>query len=229
MTDRPLRLRILNDFEIVVEGLRSMLEPFSERVRVVETEAGGTGDRTADITLYDTFGRSQVDQPDIDEVIADPTAGRVVIFSWNTQAALVAEALAKGCGGYLGKAMNANELVDRLERIAAGEIVVATGTDATGADEAVAGNTGEHDVLGIWPGKRQGLSAREAEVVVLITQGFTNPEIAARTYITVNSLKTYIRSAYRKMGVERRSQAVHWGIRHGMLPAAEPAQLGEQA
>ncbi len=68
-----------------------------------------------------------------------------------------------------------------------------------------------------WPGQREGLSARESEVIALVTQGYTNPEIAARTFITVNSVKTYIRSAYRKMGVERRAQAVRWGIEHGML------------
>lgn len=55
-------------------------------------------------------------------------------------------------------------------------------------------------------------------MVALITQGLTNWEIVARSYITMNSLKSYIRSAYRKMGVERRSQAVRWGMEHGMLP-----------
>jgi DNA-binding CsgD family transcriptional regulator len=69
-----------------------------------------------------------------------------------------------------------------------------------------------------WPGREEGLSVREAEVVALITQGHTNPEIAASLYLSLNSLKSYIRSAYRKMGVERRSQAVRWGIEHGMLP-----------
>ena len=55
-------------------------------------------------------------------------------------------------------------------------------------------------------------------MIALITQGLTNPEIAARSYITGNSLKSYIRSAYRKMGVERRSQAVLWGIKHDFQP-----------
>ena len=58
-------------------------------------------------------------------------------------------------------------------------------------------------------------TAREAGVVTLIARGLTNEEIAQEAHISINTLKTYIRSAYRKMGVERRSQAVRWGIEHG--------------
>ena len=63
-----------------------------------------------------------------------------------------------------------------------------------------------------------GLSARESEVLALITQGYTNNDIAARSYLSINSVKSYIRSAYRKIGVERRSQAVRWGMENDMLP-----------
>ena len=61
---------------------------------------------------------------------------------------------------------------------------------------------------------------REAEVIGLITQGLTNEDIAARAHLSINSVKTYIRTSYRKMGVERRSQAVLWGVQHGFAPEA---------
>lgn len=213
MTSQPLRIRLFNDYEVVVAGLRTLLEPYADRVRVVEIDVHGPAGRRADLTLYDTFGQAPVDQGEIDEVISDPRAGGLVVYSWNTQQDLVAKALEKGCRGYLAKALSAAELVDCLERIGAGE-VIAPSTQGGSADDAAPGS-------GAWPGQREGLSAREAEVVALITQGLTNPEIAARSYISGNSLKSYIRSAYRKMGVERRSQAVRWGIEHGMLPSDE--------
>ena len=72
--------------------------------------------------------------------------------------------------------------------------------------------------LGVWPGQSQGLTARESEVLSLITQGLSNQEIADRCYLSINSVKTYIRTAYRKMGVTRRSQAVLWGLAHGFEP-----------
>ena len=55
-----------------------------------------------------------------------------------------------------------------------------------------------------------GLSAREVEVLALIAEGLTNQEIADRVFVSINSVKTYIRSAYRKIGVHSRSQAAVW-------------------
>ncbi|WP_311201065.1 response regulator transcription factor [Dietzia cinnamea] len=69
-----------------------------------------------------------------------------------------------------------------------------------------------------WPAKETGLSPREAEVIGLIVQGLSNKDIAAQCYLSTNSVKTFIRSAYRKMGVSTRAQAVAWGIDHGLKP-----------
>jgi DNA-binding NarL/FixJ family response regulator len=60
------------------------------------------------------------------------------------------------------------------------------------------------------------LSPREADVVSGICRGLSNAEIAEELFLSVNSVKTYIRTAYRKMGVGSRSQAVLWGFRHGL-------------
>ncbi|WP_257478675.1 response regulator transcription factor [Acidipropionibacterium jensenii] len=67
---------------------------------------------------------------------------------------------------------------------------------------------------------RPGLSVREAQMLALICEGATNDEIASTCYLTINSVKTYIRHAYRKIGVGRRSQAIVWGSRHGMVRSA---------
>ncbi|MFC5337667.1 response regulator transcription factor [Leucobacter denitrificans] len=221
----PLQIRLTNDYEVVVAGLKAMLAPFSDRIEVVDTEVGGLVGRQqpVDLTLYDTFGRAQSNQDDLAAILADTRSGKVVVYSWNTHEHLVAEALAKGVTGYLSKSLGAPELVDSLVRIAGGAVVVPAGVPDRepvpnpSAPNSPVPNSPAEDI-GSWPGKREGLSVREAEVIALITQGYTNPEIADRIYVTVNSLKSYIRSAYRKMGVERRSQAVRWGIAHGMLP-----------
>lgn len=212
MTSPPLRLRLLNDYELVVMGLRTLLEPFRARVEVVEADVRETADQQVDLTLFDTFGRPGAGREQVGDVVADPRSGRVAVYTWNMHETLIAQALRSGCRGYLDKSLSAAELVRDLERIRAGEIVASPARDAPAEETAVS--------KGAWPGQRAGLSAREAEVIALITQGLTNPQIAEQSFITLNSLKSYIRSAYRKMGVERRSQAVRWGIEHGMLPGA---------
>ena len=73
-------------------------------------------------------------------------------------------------------------------------------------------------VGGDWPGRAEGLTAREAEVIALITQGLSNAEIAERASLSINSVKSYIRTSYRKMGVTSRTNAVLWGLEHGFSP-----------
>jgi DNA-binding CsgD family transcriptional regulator len=71
---------------------------------------------------------------------------------------------------------------------------------------------------GDWPGRSVGLSPREAEIIALITHGLSNEEIASRAFLSHNTVKSYIRSAYRKIGVQRRPQAVLWGVQNGFEP-----------
>jgi DNA-binding NarL/FixJ family response regulator len=212
-------IALANDYEVVVHGLEQMLAPHAERVRVAEVDLNLPVARPVDVTLWDSFSQPQVDGPDIDRVLGSEAAGRVVVYTWNTHRDLVTTALAKGVAGYLSKTLSADELVSALERVSRGEVVVLTGGD----DDGPSGTRPEPDptdelVAGDWPGRSEGLTAREAEVVALITQGLSNQEIAARSYLSINSVKSYIRTAYRKMGVDSRTKAVLWGMQHGLTP-----------
>ncbi len=206
-----VRVALVNDHEIVVRGLERMLEDFSARVQVVELDAQSAVVTPVDVALYDTFSVTQVDESDVDRVIGNPRVREVAVYSWNMHDDLIEAALRKGIRGYLSKSLDAPALVAALERVAAGEEVVLPRNDIGRASSIeVAG--------GDWPGRAEGLSARQAEVVSLITMGFSNQQIAERTHLTMNTVKTYIRMAYRQMGVSSRTQAVLWGVEHDMVP-----------
>jgi DNA-binding NarL/FixJ family response regulator len=204
--DAPIRLAIVNDYEIVVAGVAAMLEPHRDRIAVVELNSGLPVLSDVDVILYDTFGQVQGDGVDLNDLVHGSDA-RVVIFSWNLQPDLVQRAIDKGAAGYLSKGLSSADVVEAVEAVHAGKIVTPpeSGTIDRGAN-------------GDWPGRDVGLTAREAEVLALITQGLSNQEIAKRSYLSINSVKTYIRTAYRKIGVTRRSQAVVWGMKHGFEP-----------
>jgi NarL family two-component system response regulator LiaR len=205
-TGRPVRIAIADDYEIVVAGIAAALKPYADRVRVVGTDSTVPTVSDVDIVLHDTFGRARGDAFDVDRR-RTPSSPRVVVFSWTVQPDLVDLALEQGAAGYLAKSLTAEEIVTALERVNAGECVRALGTvgDA-GTDGAT------------WPVREHGLTHREAEILALISQGLTNQEIAERCYLSINSIKTYIRSAYRKIGVTRRAQAVAWGMQNGLVP-----------
>jgi DNA-binding CsgD family transcriptional regulator len=69
-----------------------------------------------------------------------------------------------------------------------------------------------------WPGQSEGLTDRESEILALITQGHSNAEVATLTHLSPNTVKSYIRTIYRKIDVTSRTQAVLWGVHHGLTP-----------
>jgi two-component system, NarL family, response regulator LiaR len=197
----PIRLAIVDDFAVVVAGVASLLA--EERIDVVETGVSLPVISDVDIVLYDTFGQVQGQGVDLEDYVRESGA-KVVIYSWNLRPELIEQALAAGASGYLSKVLTGPAIVEALERIMAGETVILAGDHETSAGGA-----------GDWPGRAAGLTPREAEVVALITRGLSNQEIAERSHISMNTIKSYVRSAYRKMGVQRRTQAVIWALENG--------------
>lgn len=201
---RPVRVAIINDDEVVVRGVNAMLREYGDRIEVAQMSARLPITEHVDIALFDTFAQSNGNGPTVASLLANPHIGRVVIYTWNFQPWLVRETMATGAHGYLSKSLTATELVSALLSIAEGEDVV---SPDPGRRRLVGGD---------WPGREEGLTAREAEVLSLITSGMSNAEIAEHTCLSHNSIKSYIRSCYRKIEVTSRSQAVLWGIEHGL-------------
>jgi DNA-binding NarL/FixJ family response regulator len=204
---KPLRVALVDDYDVVVIGLAHLFDPYRDRIVVAELDTNQPVIDDVDVALYDSFAQPEADHDDITVLIDNPHAHHVVVYTWNFHPALIKSALAKGASGYLSKTLPARDLMTAIEAIAAGEVVV---SDAPPRSRPPAGLD--------WPGRTEGLTDREAEILALITQGKTNVEIAAVMYLSINTVKSYIRSAYRKIGVTTRSHAMLWGIGHGFRP-----------
>jgi len=202
----PIRITLVNDDEVVVRGLDAMLRSYSHHVQVTELTADQRPMEPVDIALLDTFGQTGGSSTRVVDLVRNPAVRRVVVYTWNFQPWLAKEAIDLGASGYLSKSLSARELVNALVDVHSGKEVVSPAPQTS------------RMVGGDWPGREEGLTAREAEVLTLITQGYSNAEIADLTCLSINSIKSYIRSCYRKIGVTSRSKAVLWGIEHGMRP-----------
>ena len=207
----PIRIAVANDSPVVVKGLAAMLAGHADRVRVVEldTMVSPKGE-DVDLVLKDTFGFVE----NLRGFIAS-TAAPVVVFSFVADPCAVRDAFDAGAVGYVSKTVTPERLVSSLYRARAGERVVAV-EDVTSLDEYTSGGAAD------WPGRADGLSARESEILALICRGLSNQQVAKSLYLSINTVKTYIRTAYRTMGVDTRSQAVIWGLEHGF--AAIPSR-----
>lgn len=197
MPDRsPVRLAIVSRQEVVARGLTAMLADYPDRITVISLPSVWTRAPGVDVVLYDTLGLHNNDGAELDHLVKE-TDAKVLILSRDMRPDLRARALAKGAHAYVSMSIRAKELVQAVELTAAGEQL---------PDQA--------ERLG----QEVGLSPREVETLALITQGLSNQEIAERLYLTINSVKSHIRAAYRKIGAHSRSQAVAWCMQHGFAP-----------
>lgn len=196
-----LTVAIVDDAELVSGGLRTILSGHPT-LRLVTLDSREQVRRRIDLALYDAFRAGHFDRIVIERLLHDPHVARLALYSWETGARQIALGYRAGADSYLCKAWTAPTMVRALERVAAGERLFA-GRLPPAADECD------------WPGRKEGLTYRESEVLELITQGLRNQEIAQSLYLSINSVKSYIRSTYRKIGAERRSQAVIWAVNHG--------------
>jgi DNA-binding NarL/FixJ family response regulator len=205
---RPITIALVDDYDVVLIGLAHLFDDHRDRIVVAEIDANNALRDDVDIVLYDSYAQPESDHNQVAELVRNPRARHVVVYTWNFEPDLVRMALQQGVHGYLSKTLTAEQLVDALETVQRGEVVVSDPPLGTGS--AVDGLD--------WPGRAAGISDRESEVLALITQGKSNAEVASLTYLSPNTVKSYIRSVYRKIGVESRTQAVLWGVEHGFTP-----------
>lgn len=205
--NKPITVALVDDYDVVLMGVANMFDRYRDRVVVAEIDATMGVKEPVDIVLYDSFAQPESDHQEIGVLVANPRARRVVVYTWNFHPDLVASAKAHGVHGYLSKTLPARELVAALEAVHAGAMVV---SDAPSRSRSAVGLD--------WPGRGEGLSDREAEILALITQGKSNADVARLTYLSPNTVKSYIRSLYRKIGAGSRTQAVLWGVENGFMP-----------
>ena len=197
--DRPVRVRLVNECDLVHAGLTQLLSEHGDRAVVLAR--GAARDEIADVALVDPFRRRTDDDAGPTTVNKPPGPAKVAVFSWECRDGFVERAMLGGADGYLAKDLPALELVAALEKVNAGERIVAV-------DSGHRSEPQSHRAIGLTP--------REMHVVALIAAGAANKEIAQQLELSMNTVKSHIRTAYRAMGVTSRTQAVLWAVDHGI-------------
>jgi DNA-binding NarL/FixJ family response regulator len=204
--------------EIIMEGLRRMLAPHVERVEVVgcvptpHDAMLATWNCGADVVLFDIQGRGTDGLPAAAEMAEKCQPARVVLFTDDTDERRMFEALRHGIAGYLLKSLSGSQLAESMVRARRGEVVLDPAMAAKVAMRAAHLGEGRG-----WPGSDIGLSHRESTVLTHLADGESNRQIAASLVVGNETVKTHLRSIYRKMGVNDRAQAVAAALRQGML------------
>jgi two-component system, NarL family, response regulator DevR len=209
----PVRVYILDDHELVRQGLKDLLE--GEGFLVVG-ESGSAAEATRripalrpDVAILD--GRLP-DGTGIevcrDVRSFDPRLRCLILTSYDDEQALRGAVLA-GASGYVLKQIRNNDLLAGIRRAAAGESLFEPGVEQriiAGLSKAPADP------------RMEALSTQEKKVLALIGEGMTNRQIGAELFLAEKTVKNYVSSILAKLGFERRTQAAVFVIRNGQDP-----------
>lgn len=153
------------------------------------------------VALVDVFANGRSGRSDLAMLRANTHVQRTVAYGWARGDAATQAALSMGAQGYISKNARREEFTSLLQLILTGERTSNQAPPPNPGDSAA----GRHPAVA-------SLTPREAEVMSMIGEGYSNIEIAQECFLSINSVKSYIRAAYRKIGVDTRPQAIRWAL-----------------
>ena len=160
-------------------------------------------DAHVDVVLYDAIALHHGPGDDLVHLVKETDAA-VVVVARELRPDLADQALEKGVDGLIALTASTQEIHDVIRAAALGELM------GDGSIESPDYTRNPDHAAGAAV-----LSSREADVIGLVAMGLSNEEIGRRLFLSINTVKTYIRTGYRKIGVTSRTQAVGWAIQHG--------------
>ena len=209
--DEPIRVFLLDDHEVVRRGLKDLLEADGDIVVVGESGLAQEATRRIPalrphVAVLD--GRLP-DGSGIDvcrEVrSAHPEIAALILTSYDDDEALFSAIMA-GAAGYVLKQIRGHDLVEAVRRVAAGQSLLDPAVTARVLDRLRAGP--EEDKA-LAP-----LTDQERRILELIGEGLTNRQIAERMFLAEKTVKNYVSSLLGKLGMERRTQAAVFAVKH---------------
>jgi two-component system, NarL family, response regulator DegU len=211
--DRPIRLLLADDHRMLREGLRRSLVEWGFDV-VGEARDGAeavelAGTLRPDVVLMD------VSMPEMDGVEATREIRRrsidvrIVMLTMHADADVLTDAIRAGANGYLVKDCSTDEIAAAVDAVASGETALSPRLAASMLAEVRRREAGDDtDRL---------ITKREEEVLQLIADGCSTPEVAERLYISQKTVKNHLASIYQKLDARDRTQAVLQAVRMGIV------------
>jgi two-component system, NarL family, response regulator NreC len=208
-TKKPIRVVIADDHSVVRRGLRQVLDADGGFDVVAEASDLESARRYVrghhpDVLVLDLNMPGGSSLEGIPEIRAECPETQIVVLTMQDEPAYARHALGAGALGYVLKEAAEAELVEAIERAAAGDTYLNPRLGARVAAEPP-------------PGPPDGLSEREVEVLRLIALGHTNGEIAEQLYLSVRTVETHRAHIQQKLRLGTRSELVRYALDHGLV------------
>lgn len=214
-----IRVLLVDDHQIVRDGLQSMLTRQMDIEVVGESDNGRDGIAAArqlhpDVVVMD-IGMRELNGIDATrQLLAEMPDVRVVALSMHSDRRYVSEMLAAGASGYLLKDSAFDELAEALRTVASGGRYLSQGVADIVVEDYIDRVMGRGDSAA--PTPAMNLSAREREVLQLIGEGLSTKEVAARLHLSVKTVETHRRQIMDKLGIYNIAGLIKFAVREGL-------------
>jgi len=214
----PLRILLVDDHEVILDGIVAMLRRHAARAvvegvaRTVSEALRSASALAPDVVLTDVRLKGESGLDLCRSLVERHPDLAVVFFTVYDDEQYLFQALRAGARGFLLKHTGGSDLVAHLERAVEGETVIDPTLAGRVALSAARMHAGE-----FWPGAHLGLTQRESEVLELAIRGLSNRAIAGRLVVGEETVKTHLSSIYRKLGARDRASAVAAALREGLF------------
>lgn len=225
MTDKDIRVLLVEDHMMIRMGTALVIEQTEGITLLAEAEDGQLGVEKAkellpDVILMD-IGLPVIDGIEATRQIKELNLdSKILIFTSRDSDDDVFAALAAGADGYIMKGATATQLTAAIKAVNEGTAwldpaiarLVLSNVQRQKAEESAT------DTINYKAGKNSfGLTEREMEVLALIVDGLSNPEIAEKLFITRATAKAHVHSILQKLYVDDRTQAAVTAMREGLV------------
>lgn len=212
-----IRIAIVDDHQVVREGLRAMLQDEPDFQIVGERNSANditefVAETRPDVVLLDARLPGTSGPAACQLIVRTHPDVKVIILTVYSDDALVEESIKAGARGYIIKDIERFELKQAIRAVCRGEAVVSP---------QIAGKLLDRVRTQLDPAKtaaaRPALNEKQAEILRLISEGFSNREIAGRIHLSENTVKSHLQEIFSKLGVRNRVEAAVTAARKGLI------------
>jgi DNA-binding NarL/FixJ family response regulator len=210
----PVRILLVDDHEVLRDGLRALLEHETDLQVVGEAGTGAqaiemTATLAPDLMVLD-LGLPDMNGVDVIRAIRRHNVTlRIVVLSMYSRREFVVPAIEAGCDGYVPKSATHTSLLQAIRTVLGGERYL----HPTAATVLISSLKDDQSEVAQFVA----LSDREQDVIRLAAQGFTSREIGETLVISAKTVETYRQRAMEKLGIEHRPDLVKFAVRAGLL------------
>ncbi len=215
-----IRVILADDHSVVRAGLRAVLSPAKDIAVIGEATNGKEA-----VALAERFNPDVVimdlTMPDMDgaaatkAILARQTTTRVLVLTMHAEEEYLLPLLEAGASGYLVKSAADLELVTAVRAVAHGDPYV-----SSSASHVLIKGLTKKDPAQVDHDRYNSLTQRERDVLRLVAQGYSAPEIGEQLFISPKTVDTYKQRINEKLGIAHRSEYVDFALRVGILGAA---------